>query len=128
MYGNVIRLKNKHDHLQIIDALYDLKTKTLSLGIELNMYPNMDNLEFKIDEHVLYEKGHRNLIEGKVVSIEYDDFDMNVCKGKKVDKRYFTDILIQDDLLYCIKNWKPVYVLDTGFRTEWLHELYHKGF
>jgi hypothetical protein len=99
------------------------------VGIELNYYPTEDNLEFKKGQVVLFEKSHRNLVEAKISEVVYEQYDLEIKKGSKLDKFWrikFKDKIIDNNALYAIKQWKPFYVLDDGTKVEWTHQLYHK--
>lgn len=131
LYGNVITLKNKrsYEHFSLVECIYDLKTKQVEMGVELNYYPNENELEFKIGEVVLFEKSNRVLAEAKISEVVYEDYDLNIERGRKLCK-YTTDrfkgVKFDVNTLYAIKDWKPFYVLDNGIKIEWSHQLYHK--
>jgi hypothetical protein len=131
MYGNVISLKDvyRHGYYNLVECIYDLKTKKIEMGVELNYYPIENDLEFKKDEVVLFEKSHRILAESKIVDVVYEEYEMEIKRGRKLDKWWverFKDIEIDGNTLYAIKKWKPFYVLDNGIKIEWSHQLYHK--
>ena len=131
MYGNVITLKNKssYEHFSLVECIYDLKTKQVEMGIELNYYPNENELEFKIGEVVLFEKSNRVLAEAKISEVVYEDYDLNIARGRKLCKyttNRFKCVEFDPNTLYAIKGWKPFYVLDNGIKIEWSHQLYHK--
>ncbi len=131
MYGNIIRLKDNYrdSYFELIECIYDLKTKQIEIGIELNYYPTEKDLEFKKDEIVFFEKSHRNLAEAKITDIVYEEYKMEIKRGRELDKYWierFKDIEINKDSLYAIKQWIPFYILDNGKKIEWGHELYHK--
>lgn len=52
MYGNIIRLKDNYrdSYFELIECIYDLKTKQIEIGIELNYYPTEKDLEVQIDK------------------------------------------------------------------------------
>ena len=113
----------------LIDCLFDLKTKTLSMGIELNYYPKESELEFRVNEIVYHESSLRKLTEVTIVDIEYLSYELTVTKGKKIDSwwiKAFPDVELDRESLYAIKNWKPSFVLSNGVKTEWSHQLYHR--
>ena len=130
MYGNAIKLKGDYsNHYSLTECIYDLKTKKLGVGIEFDYYPTEDNLEFKKGQVVLFEKSHRNLVEAKISEVVYEQYDLEIKKGSKLDKFWrikFKDKIIDNNALYAIKQWKPFYVLDDGTKVEWTHQLYHK--
>lgn len=132
MYGNTITLKDgyrSNEHFNVIECIYDLKTKQIEMGIELDHYPVEENLEFKKDEVVLFEKSHRVLAEAKISEIVYEEYDLDIKRGRKLEKYWvgkFKNIEIDSNTLYAIKQWKPFYVLDNGTKIEWSHQLHHK--
>jgi hypothetical protein len=112
-------------YTNIIECIYDLKTRKLEIGIELNYYP--DKLSFEKGEEVLFEKSHKKLSKAIIADIIYKDFTVTVNKGRKLDSwwiKYFNDLQIEPDKLYAIKQWKPIYVLDNGIEIEYEHQLY----
>lgn len=130
-YGNVILLKDayRYEYFDLIECIYDLKTKQIEKGIELNSYPIENDLQFKIGEVVLFEKSHRILAEAKIIEIVYEEYEIEIKRGRELNKRWiekFKDVVINDDTLYSIKQWKPFYILDNGTKIKYLHELYHK--
>jgi len=133
-YGNTLSLKNTWrstiNELCLVDAIYDIKTKTLNAGIELDFYPDEKKLEFKKGETVFYEKSHRILAISTIVDIIYEEYDLRIQKGKNIDKLYvnhFNNIKIEPSSLYAIKTWKPVYILEDGFKINWEHKLFHRS-
>ena len=126
--GSYLRIKDKYGEIfSTVECVYDLKTRTLSSGIELNHYP--EKLDFEKDEEVYYEIKYRQLDISKIIEIVYNTFDINITKGNKIEDwwvGYFKDVDFVADKLYCIKQWKPTYILESGFKTEYSHELYHK--
>ena len=104
-----------------------MKTKKIEIGVDLDFYP--EKLEFEKNEIVYVEKSNRTLTETKVVDILYEEYELNIKKGKKIDGywlKYFKDKDIEKDQLYAIKQWKPFYLLENGQKIEWPHQLYHK--
>lgn len=128
MYGNTISLKGEYGHYyNLVECIYDLKTKKIEVGIELDYYPK--NLEFKKDEIVLFELSHRNLVEAKIVEIVFEEYEIEIKRGRKLDNYWLTifkGVEIDENALYAIKQWKPYYVLDNGITIKWEHQLYHK--
>ena len=131
-YGEMLKFDgSRHDIFELVECVFDLKTKKISAGIEIDYYPLPEDRQFTIGETVYYEKSgsYRKLVETMIVDIEYNSFEMSIQKGKKIDKHWIDKMKIYDikkDEIYAIKNWKPVYVLANGEKTEWDHELYHK--
>lgn len=128
MFGESLQIKNSREESSyFVECVYDLKNKKLHEGIQLDYYPVESDLEFKKEEEVYYEKSYRLLSEAKIVDIVYEEFDLDIVKGKKMeswDKKYFKNV--DDNKIYSIKRWKPFYVLDCGVKIEWTHQLYHK--
>ena len=133
LFGNKITITMSGDRREksfnLVECVYDLKTKQIEAGIGLNYYPPNDELEFKVGEVVLVEKTHRCLIEAKIVEIVYDEYDLVIKRGKKLDKYWvnrFKHFEIDGNALYAIKQWKPFYLLDNGTKIENTYQLYHK--
>ena len=126
-YGSSLKFDNKYgDITYFVDAVYDLEHRTLSSGVELNYYP--DKLDFSINEDVYRETDGRRMIKDKVVDIIYENFDMAIYKGSEIESywlKYFKDVEIITNKLYCIKQWRAKYILESGFKTEYTHQLYH---
>lgn len=72
-YGNRVELKDDRQTLRLVECVFDLKTKQLSEGIEVNYYPNINDLNFKIGQIYLVEKNDfsapRTLIKTTLVDI-----------------------------------------------------------
>ena len=131
MFGNVIRLKDNlySEYFNLVECIYDLKTKKVELGVELNYYPIEKDLEFKKGEIVLFEIKHRELSELKISDIVYEEYEIEIKRGRKLEKWWFErfkDVEIDGNTLYSIKQWKPFYILEDGSKIEWSHQLYHK--
>lgn len=131
MYGNVITLIDDiyKKHFYPVECIFDLITKKLEVGIELDNYPIESNLEYKKGENILYEKSHHKLAEAIISNIVYEEYDMEITRGSELDSWYlakFKNITIEGNSLYAIKNWKPFYVLDNGIKIKWPHQLFHK--
>jgi hypothetical protein len=132
MYGNVITLKGGFisGHCQIVECIYDLKTKQLEAGIEIGLYPADEDLEFKKGDVVFFEKSYRHLTEAVISEIVYEEFDLVINRGKNIDMWFvkrLKGIEIDANSLYAIKQWKPFYLLDNGIKIEYAHQLYHKA-
>lgn len=128
MYGNQIEV-NGETYYDLVETVYDLKKKKLKIGIELNYYPPAKKIEYKIYENVLYDKGGRKLSSQIISDIVFEEYDLYIQKGRKIDKfwlNHFKDEIIDDNSLYAIKQWKPFYILDNGEKVEWEYKLYHR--
>ena len=119
-------------YYQLIDMIFDLKTKTISSGIPVDYYGDKNKLEFTKEQVVLVESGkYRHLVKTKIIDITYDEFDIEIRKGKKLEhwdkifKEIYPDMKIIPDQLYCIKLWKPTYVLENGIKITYEHQLFH---
>lgn len=128
LYGNGIRIPDSHGtYYNLIDVIYDLKTKQLSTGIILDLYPDKDKSEFKEGDAVLYEKSHRVLLPAVIKEIVFKEYSSIIKKGKKIEGYYikqFSNQNIVADQLYEIRTWKPFYLLDNGLVIEWDHQIY----
>ncbi len=131
MYGNQIKLKGDsfNEYFSVIECIYDLKTKQIEIGIELNQYPDLEKLQYKTGELVLYEKTPRCLDEALIQDIIFEEYDLRIKRGHKLnnwDLKSFEGVERSKDVLYAIKSWKPVYLLDNGLKIEYDHQLYRK--
>ena len=133
--SNEITIKGKSYNqnlgIKVIECLYDLKTKKILNGVNLDYYPSLDELEFKKEEVVFcyVEKEYNTLFETKIVDIVYEDFSLEINKGKNLDIIWydrFEDVPIDDNILYAIKIWKPYYILQNGFKVKFSNYLHHK--
>lgn len=124
LYGNVINIKGEHDIYNLIEVVYNLETREISAGVELDIYPNIT--EFIKDEIVLSEVKYSSYRIDKIIDIIFEEFEMEIKKGKKIDNHYIKDlkdIVIEPKTIYCLKGWKPTYVLESGLKTTFAHQL-----
>lgn len=129
MYGNIITLKGEYNHLKLVECIFDLKTRKLSMGIELDCYPDESTLEFKVGQDVYVDKAYRKLTECKIVGIKYEKYDLEIVRGKFMSNwmvAKFKDLEIDGNLLYAVKQWKPIYVLSDSSSVGYSHQLFHK--
>lgn len=90
LYGNIITFDNQRDHYHLQDIVFDLVTKNLSLGIDIDIYPTLNDKDRGIGSIVLFEKNHSKNILTKIIDITYEDYDISIRRGKKnrrLDKR-----------------------------------------
>ncbi len=117
-------------HHNTIECMFDVKEKKLVLGVEVDLYPDIDKLEFKKGMEVMHEtRTHRMLKKSTVVDIVFEEYELTIRKGKKLDSYYVERlanqaITIEKDGLYAIKVWKPTYVLEDGFKTTYEHQMH----
>lgn len=127
-YGIQYSLIDKpFDKYYLSECIFDMKTKKLELGIGIDYYPT--NLEFSVEEIVYHEMNLQSFRETKIIEIIFEDFEMEIVKGKKMDqwwKNAFADLSIDENELYCIKKWKPIFVLEDGTKVSYTHQLKHK--
>ena len=122
-----------HYCFSLVDMVFDLKTKSISTGIVVDYYGDNSKSEFTKGQVVLVESGkqHRHLVKTKIDDIIFEEFDIEIRRGKKMDYwvKIFNDIYpeleIVPDQLYCIRLWKPTYVLKNGIKTSYNHQLFH---
>lgn len=109
----------------VVEAIFDLKTKTLSLGTEIDYYP--ETKEFKEGDTVLYEITYKEWGLSKIHQIVFEEYDLDIRRGKKLDhwaKRVVEEKgNIEKDMIYCVKQWKPYYLLENGEVIQWDHQL-----
>jgi hypothetical protein len=48
---------------------------------------------------------------------------MSIAKGSEID---WLKQKLEPDVLYCVKQWKPFYILNDGSKIKWEYKLYHK--
>ena len=130
MFGNQIFLKGEPlNEYRLVECLYDLKTKKLEMGVEINYDPDKNKLDFKEGQAVFFEVSARTMAEAKIKKIVYEEFDIQILRGKKIEEYWgkrFNDVKIEADCLYAIKQWKPFYLLDNGKTIQYQHQLYMK--
>jgi len=128
--GDSYTLKNDHffKTYNLVDCVFDVVTKQISLGTTIDIYPEQDKLEYVKGEILLYEKSHRKLKESKLVDIIYEEYETKILRTKDlVDYPYYTKYLSKEftlDAIFCFRIWKPTYVTEDGFKTIWSHQLY----
>lgn len=131
-YGNKIAISGmSHERIyDTVQCIYDLKTKTISIGVELDYYPLNDLNSFKVDEIVLYEKSNRTLKESKIVDIVFEKYDLYIRNGCDLENNYrslLKETTIVDNCIYAVKYWQPYYILEDGTKITSYIYLYHKN-
>lgn len=127
-YGNLIKVKDDHNtYHNFTEVIYDIKTREISTGIDLDYYP--EKTEFVIGEDVLVEDSHSSYYDSKVVDIQWNEFDLSIVKGKELHGYFgkrFEDVETTKGQIYAVKYWKPTYILTNGEVIVWEFELKHK--
>lgn len=127
------RLKNssqKSDSLSWM--VLDIETKKLSLGIEIDICPKLEDLEFKEGDNIYYIEDNltKEVDETKIVSINFKVNTTDVYLGKDLEKyifyRHIKNMKIEDALPYIVKFWKPVYNLANGVVIHSTAFFYHR--
>ena len=123
MVGNRIEVEGERDYFHsVVECVFDLKTKQIFPGINVDVYPNLPNLKHKIGNIVLFEYGSKNVLT-KIVDIVFENYDLSITKGKKIEEwelsRLPKDLVVDRDSMYAIKYWKPTYILENGKKTEY---------
>jgi hypothetical protein len=123
MYGNQISVEGERQNTySLVECIFDLKTKTISAGIDIDIYPDLSKLEHKINDIVLFEDKSKHSLT-KIVDIIFEEYDLQITKGKKIDNWYLNnfpkDVVVNRDSLYAMKIWKPTYVFENGGKTIW---------
>jgi hypothetical protein len=134
--GECLVVNNREKIHDIVECVYDLKTKTLNFGIEVNIYPDDENILFKKDEIVLYKdpkdfNSDNTLHESEIKEIIYEKFDLLIFKGKKIlkdewllNKLKKLNITVLPDNIYAIKQWKPFWLLKNDIKIQYNMNLY----
>ena len=115
-------------YTSVVECIYDLETKNITLGTELNYYPESE--DFKIGNSVYYEVTSKKLTESKISDIVYEKYDLNIFRGIDKDywvEKYFSNINFENNMLYCMKTWNPVYILENGVKLKNCYRLYKKA-
>ena len=118
---------NNETFREIKDVVYDTKERKLLFGVEIDIYPEIANSPFKQGAKVLYEKSHRVLVEKTIKKVIYNDFDLSIRKGKKLEDYFrslIKDTIIEDETLYAFKHWKLSYLLNDGTIVNYSHQLW----
>lgn len=123
LYGNTITVKDDYNkYFQLSDLMYDLKTKKLSLGEDINYYerPSL----YKIGTPVYYSEKIVGgpLTESTIKEIKYVKFDIEPYKGRSLleDNKYILEqeqnknIVVQENITYNVKKWRPWFVMEDG--------------
>lgn len=111
----------------LIEVILDLKTREISRGVVVDIYPDDDKLDYKIKEGVYRKMSGGKLKEDVVIKIIYEEYDDTILKGSKIVKRkYYPEMECDPNTLYCLRYWKPFYVMSDGTVIEYAHELYGK--
>ncbi len=130
----MLREITRKEFFSLVECIYDLKTKKIKLGIEINVYPEGENLEFQKEEIVLFEKKNRVLTETKIIDIVFEEYDLQIKKGRdlesydiqRLSKFGLDENKIEPKSLYAIKHWKPYYVVEDGTKVKYTHKLFRK--
>jgi hypothetical protein len=129
-FGNrIYDSKTNHYCTEVIDVVYDVKNKKLSLGEELNKYPKKEHLKFKKGDAVFYEVELNKLRESKIMGIVFEEYEVEVLRGDKLIRNYreYPKVDIEPKKMYMLKIWKPWYILEDGTRVMQEYQLYHKA-
>lgn len=130
--GNSIHINGKYRYQDLVKCIFDLATKKVEVGIELDYYPLLKDLRFKKGEVILYEGSsyNRTLHESKITAIEFEKFNLTIKEGSRFqnyEKEMFPDLEIKENIIYAIREWKPIYILEDGERIDFELKLYHKA-
>lgn len=118
---------------QLIEMIWDTKKKCYKnpFVVEVKQPETMFG-EYNIGDEVLVEAtgSHRKLKKNKIVDIVFEEYSSSYQKYKKVDeywKKYISEEdsakLIPDELIE-IRQFKPTYVFEDGYRTIYPHQFY----
>lgn len=126
LYGLSYNFNNRRQELR--DIVLNLATKELSLGIEINIYPQQS--DFKIGQSV-YVKIKDSVYKSSIKDILYTEYNISIYKGKNLEeyfisyiKKQYPHIQITIDGLYYIKDWIPYYLLQDDRLIKWRSELF----
>ena len=113
---------NREVIYNIIECVYDLKTRSISRGIDIDIYPDLTDSRHKIGDIVLFENKSTHTLT-KISDIIFEEFEFKIIKGKKMESWELRNVpkgtIIERDTLYALKFWKPTYILENGGKTIW---------
>lgn len=118
-----------NDTALLQDVLYDVTTGNLLKGIELEIYPSDDDLQHKIGEEVYAQLNSRKIITSRIKDVIFKKHYYYCKSGDCVsdyEKEMFPKINFKDELVYCFKEYKPTYVLESGEEIEIVTRLFKK--
>jgi hypothetical protein len=126
LYGPSYKLDK--DREPLVDVLFNVNTKQLSLGINIDFYDSL--FDFIVGETV-YVNVKKTVYKSSIKEIIYTDYKLNIYQGKDLEqwlidkiKKQYPDIQLTVDGLYSIKDWIPYYLLEDGRLIKWKHELF----
>ena len=129
-HGSDIEIQLKDDPLNsyysVFECIFDLEERKILKGIVVDRYIVPD---FKVDEVVYFEKKDRILSESKIKEIVYEFFTSYIVKGIDIDDSWmksFSDIKLEDDTFYNLKEWTPYYILENGLKIKQYYKLFRK--
>jgi hypothetical protein len=126
-YGPSYLFNRKREELR--DVLFNINTKQLSLGVEIDFY-NPSYSDFKVGD-VVYVNVKKAVYKSSIKDIVYTNYKLNIYKGKDLEdyliskiKQQYPNVQITVDGLYCIKDWTPYFLLEDNRIVKWEHELF----
>jgi hypothetical protein len=126
LYGPSYKLDR--DREPLVDVLFNVNTKQLSLGINIDFYDSLFN--FNVGETV-YVNVKKAVYKSSIKEIIYTDYKLEIHQGKDLEqwlidkiKKHYPDIQITVDGLYSIKYWIPYYLLEDDRLVKWEHEMF----
>lgn len=132
-FDDLTRPSNDRQFSYLTECIFDIKTKTLSPGIEINHYPDLSKLSHKKGDTVLFEirSSSKELVECQIDDIIFEIHDLYITRGEDIREKAYIDPATIENFskkdLYAVKHWKPTYVLSNGEKTHWNHQLFRKA-
>jgi hypothetical protein len=127
LYGPSYKLDR--DRQPLVDVLFNINTKQLLLGVEINLY-SPSYSDFNVGD-IVYVNVNKGVYKSSIKDIIYTDYKLTVYKGKDLEdylisriKQECPNIQITVDSLYCIKDWIPYFLLEDNKIVKWEHELF----
>ena len=126
-FSPVIRHKDHYGDLQLTTAIYNLREKTLTTGIPIDIFKPEDG-QFVVGEEVYYDVQYKVLKQSSIVSISRGRGTLSITLGKDVESYYrqYIDNIVPDSL-YAITTYTPKYTMADGAVVEWEHQIYKKA-
>lgn len=114
----------EYSYCKIIPAVFNINTKEITLGQELNIKTKK---EFEIGKEYLHQVKHDSYKISKLISIEYKTFSIFSISGKDLLNSYketeFEEYInwnsIQNEDVFMVKTWASTYMFEDGYETSW---------
>lgn len=116
------------------EVAWDTKKSKIAPSIIVNAYLKEEGRPFDLGSKFLVDKGYveggftlKKMSISTLEDIKYEEYDVHFMSGKKMKvngyDKWYNDVTIDDNVLYEMRTWKPIYCFSDGSSTQWTHEL-----